>query len=58
MAHVTDDEFLSAFETHTLPFAEWTHRAHVKVAFLYLRDLPLDAALDKVPPGIRAYNAG
>jgi hypothetical protein len=54
---VTDDEFLSAFEARTLPFARWTHRAHVKVAFLYLRDLPLAAALDKVRAGICAYNA-
>ena len=53
---MTDDEFLSAFEARTLPFAQWTHRAHVKVAFLYLRDLPLDAALDKVRAGIRAHN--
>jgi hypothetical protein len=54
---VTDDEFLSAFEARTLPFTQWTHRAHVKVAFCYLRRLPLAAALDKVRAGIRAYNA-
>ena len=54
---MTDADFLAAFETQTLPFAQWTHRAHVKVAFLYLRDLPLDAALDRVRAGIRAFNA-
>src|SRR4051794_23254866 len=52
-----DDAFLTAFETQSLPFAEWTHRAHVKVAFLYLREFPLGAALDRVRAGIRAYNA-
>jgi hypothetical protein len=54
---MTDDAFLTAFESRTLPFTDWTHRAHVKVAFLYLRDLPLAAALERVRAGIRAYNA-
>ena len=52
-----DREFLAQFESLTLPFAQWTHRAHVKVAFLYLRELGFDAALEKVCHGIRAYNA-
>src|SRR4051812_47282050 len=54
---MTDTDFLAAFETRSLPFAQWTHRAHVKVAFLYLRGLPLAAALDKIRARIRAYNA-
>src|SRR5688500_17791100 len=54
---MTDAELLANFEARTLPFAEWTHRAHVKVAFLYDRDLPFDAALDKLRAGIRAYNS-
>ena len=54
---MTDTEFLAAFETPSLPFAQWTHRAHVKVAFLYLRDRPLAEALDRVRAGIRAFNA-
>ncbi len=32
---MTDDEFLAAFEDCTLPFEQWHHRAHVRVAFLY-----------------------
>ena len=54
---MTDDEFLRAFEARTLPFEQWTHRAHVKVAFLYLRALDLEGALAKVREGIKAYNA-
>ena len=52
-----DREFLAQFESLTLPFAQWTHRAHVKVAFLYLREHEFDAALGKLRRGIRAYNA-
>jgi hypothetical protein len=52
-----DAEFLSLFEGLTLPFEQWTHRAHVKVAYLYLRRHPFDVALDRMRLGIRAYNA-
>jgi hypothetical protein len=53
----SDDAFLAAFEGRALPFAEWTHRAHVKVAYLYLGRHPLPVALGKIRAGIRAYNA-
>lgn len=53
---VDDAEFLRQFETRTLPFAQWTHRAHVRVALLYLRAHPFDAALLRMRSGIRAYN--
>ena len=52
-----DQQFLAAFEACRLPFAEWTHRAHVKVAFLYLREHPFDAALARMRAGVQAYNA-
>jgi hypothetical protein len=54
---MSDAEFLHRFETCTLPGDQWTHRAHVKVAFLYLRDQPYAAALDRIRRGIQAYNA-
>ncbi len=54
---MSDDELLQQFEDCSLPFGEWTHRAHVKVAFLYLRDLPFDEALTRMRTGIKAYNA-
>src|SRR5215469_2638701 len=52
-----DDLFLNQFEDRSLPFAQWTHRAHLKVAYLYLTRMEFDAAAQKVCDGIRAYNA-
>jgi hypothetical protein len=58
MSHsATDESFLRAFEGCTLPFEEWKHRAHIKVAYLYLRQLPYAQALDKVRTNIQRYNA-
>ena len=54
---MSDEEFLAAFEARTLPFAQWTHRAHVKVAFLYVRAVGFEGALEQVRAGIKAYNA-
>jgi GNAT superfamily N-acetyltransferase len=54
---MTDVEFLRAFEDRTLPFDQWTHRAHIKVAYLYLRQYPFDVALDRLRTHIQAYNA-
>lgn len=28
---MNDDEFLATFEDCTLPFEQWTHRAHVRI---------------------------
>ena len=54
---MTDDELLRGFEDLSLPFSEWTHRAHIRVAFLYLSAYPFDEALDRIRAGIKAYNA-
>jgi hypothetical protein len=54
---MTDDELLRQFEDCTLPFDQWVHRAHVKVAYLYLTRHPLERAAEKMRSGIRAYNA-
>lgn len=54
---MTDDEHLQAFESLTLPFDQWTHRAHVKVALSYLRRHPFSEALDRMRAGIKAFNA-
>lgn len=51
-----DDVFLQQFESRTLPFAQWTHRAHLKIAYLYLTRMNFEAAAQKVCDGIRAYN--
>jgi len=54
---VTDEELRRSFEDLSLPFSEWTHRAHVRIGYLYLRELPFDAALGRLRSAIKAYNA-
>jgi hypothetical protein len=53
---MTDLEFLAAFESAAIPSDRWAHRDHVRVAFLYLRDLPFDDALARIRSGIRRLN--
>jgi AcrR family transcriptional regulator len=51
-------EMVVAFEGGTLPCERWTHRAHVGVAVSYLRQLPFEAALDRMRRHIGLYNEG
>jgi len=44
------------FEAHTLPYANWTHRAHLAVAVLYSRSLSFDEALSRMRDNINSYN--
>lgn len=53
---MTDAEFLAEFEACTLPRDAWTHRAHVRMAWLYLARLPLTEARRVVREGIQRYN--
>lgn len=53
---MTDAEHLRRFEDHSLPHAQWTHRAHLKVAYLYLMRRPYPEALERLRSGIKAYN--
>lgn len=54
---MTDREFLDAFENCSLPRAEWTHAAHLRMAFLYLRrETCFDTALTQIRARIQAYN--
>jgi hypothetical protein len=56
---VPDDDtiFLAAFEQQTLTRADWTHEAHVRMAWLLSRREPTrEAALAKMCAGIRALN--
>jgi hypothetical protein len=52
----SDEEFVRQFESCTLPYVHWTHRAHLRVAYIYLVRLGLEGAIPKVTAGIRAYN--
>jgi hypothetical protein len=51
-----DEDFLARFEDCSLPFEQWTHRSHVKVAYLYLRKYSFAAALVRIRTAIQAYN--
>lgn len=54
---MTDDELLHAFESCSLPFEAWNHRAHLRVAYLYLCADDLDGALHRMRAGIHRFNA-
>lgn len=51
-----DAQLREAFETCTLPFEQWTHREHLRMAFMYAANDPLPQALEKMRAGIKAYN--
>ncbi|MEO2089567.1 MAG: hypothetical protein ABGY75_08745 [Gemmataceae bacterium] len=53
---MSDDDFLAAFEACTIPKADWTHEAHVRMAWLYLSRLPFPAAVQNARSGISKYN--
>ena len=50
---MTDGQFLVKFEKRQLARSEWTHEAHVRMAWLYLARLPVAEALGRVRAGIR-----
>jgi len=44
------------FESLTLPYENWTHRAHLAVAMYYVRSLSFEEALSQLRLRINAYN--
>jgi hypothetical protein len=55
---MTDDEFLAAFERCTLARDEqWSHAAHLRMAYCHLRKYPYPEALERVRKGIPRLNA-
>lgn len=52
-----DRELQSCFEDCSLPFEQWTHRAHVRVAWCYLHQYSYTEALERIRSGIKAFNA-
>ena len=54
---MTDDEFLTKFEQRLIGRAQWTHAAHVRMAWLYVaRTGTYRAARGKVRSGIKKLN--
>lgn len=50
-----NDALLEAFETCTLPKGALDHTAHVRVAWIYLQDLPLVRALERFAVSLKRY---
>lgn len=48
---------VTQFQTCVLPREQWTHRAHLTVAFWYLMQDSLPDATQKIRAGIQQYNA-
>lgn len=52
-----DDSLLAAFEDTSFPLEAWTHRSHVRVAYLYLTQFDLEEAVGRMRTGLQAYIA-
>ena len=55
-ASVADRAFLDRFERCELPASEWTHLAHIRVAWICLGSMRSDEALQRICEGILRYN--
>ncbi len=54
---MNDRDFVDAFEACTLPNGSFHHRDHVRLAWIYLRDLPLLEALDRFTTSLQRFAA-
>lgn len=54
---MTDEVFPERFHRQAISYEEWTHEAHVRLAFLTLKAHPPKEALLKVREGIQRLNA-
>lgn len=50
-----EQEFLTQFENLSLPADQFNHRGHLWLGWLYVRDLSLGEASNKLNQGIRAF---
>lgn len=46
--NIGDVTFMQAFEDRTLPFEEWTHQAHIRMAWNYIREFGKDEAIPRI----------
>jgi hypothetical protein len=54
---MTDDELVHAFESCELPGESFRHKQHLRLAWVYLRRMPHEAAADAMERGVRRYAA-
>ena len=52
----SDEELWDAFLNATISEEDWTHRAHVRVAFLHMKKFPFEEALVFIRQRIQAVN--
>ena len=52
---LSDEEFVTQFENRTLPEEQFSHRGHMRLAWLYLNQFDIDTAVAKLAVGIQAY---
>ena len=57
MTGTTDEELWNAFQTSTLPAADWTHHAHLRIAWMHCQKYALDDAHILMRVGIIRLNA-
>jgi hypothetical protein len=55
MSERTDAEFLEAFESGALPNSEFRHRDHLRMTWLYVASLPVDAAAARVLAALHRF---
>lgn len=52
-----DKQFLEDFQTGVLPFEQWTHAAHIRMAYLVCRSSTnFQEALERIRQGIQHFN--
>ena len=54
---MSDDEFLAAFESATLPLSAFDHRAHVRAGYLYLSRHGFGSAIERFGGALRRFAA-
>ncbi len=52
----SDQDFLQKFENCSLSKEDFSHEAHIRMAWLYIKHLPFDQALSKIRQGINRFN--
>jgi hypothetical protein len=57
MSNMNDAELLTRFESQSISRSEWTHRLHVRMAYVYLQQHSFEAALAHIRRGIQLLNA-
>jgi len=52
-----DAAFVRRFEACEIPLEEWNHKAHLRVAWTYLRRFGLEGAIERMRLGVPRFNA-